>query len=134
MTQPRLSDAADTIGGMPIAELACVTIDCADPKSLATFYMQVIDSELLFEDETYSFIGRRGAVNIAFQKVADYRAPTWPAPGSQAHVDFRVPDLAAGVAAFLDLGATKPQDQPGGDDWVVLIDPEGHPFCVTASW
>jgi hypothetical protein len=38
------------------------------------------------------------------------------------------------VAKFLDLGATKPDHQPGGDTWVVLIDPEGHPFCVTASW
>jgi hypothetical protein len=119
---------------MGIAEIACVTIDCADPKSLATFYLQVIDSELLFEDDTFSFIGRRGSVNIAFQKVAGYQAPAWPDPGSQAHIDFRVTDLATGVQAFLDLGATKPDQQPGGDGWVVLVDPEGHPFCVTASW
>jgi len=133
-SRPRLSDPADTIGGMSLAEVACVTIDCADPKALAKFYLQVIDSELLFEDDTYSFIGQRGAVNIAFQKVADYVAPSWPNAGSQAHIDFRVEDLATGVAKFLDLGATKPDHQPGGDTWVVLIDPEGHPFCVTASW
>jgi hypothetical protein len=28
------------------------------------------------------------------------------------------------------LGATKPDFQPGGGDWIVLQDPEGHLFCL----
>ncbi|MGV9599187.1 VOC family protein [Streptosporangium sandarakinum] len=30
-------------------------------------------------------------------------------------------------------GATRPEFQPGGDDWTVLADPEEHPFCVSAG-
>ncbi len=29
-------------------------------------------------------------------------------------------------------GATRPEFQPG-DGWVVLTDPAGHPFCISAA-
>ncbi len=119
---------------MSIAALTCAVVDCADPKAMAAFYLQVIDAEMLFEDDTYSFIGHRGGVNIAFQRVENYSPPPWPASGTQTHLDFRVPDVAAAVAELLKLGASKPEFQPGEDTWTVLIDPAGHPFCITASW
>ncbi|MEU7863688.1 VOC family protein [Nonomuraea sp. NPDC049141] len=31
----------------------------------------------------------------------------------------------------LAAGATKATDQPNPDRWRVLLDPAGHPFCVT---
>ena len=37
----------------------------------------------------------------------------------------------AAAAASLKLGATRPDHQPGGDRWRVLLDPAGHPFCLT---
>jgi hypothetical protein len=119
---------------MSIAALTCAVVDCADPPALAAFYLQVIDAEVLFQDETYSFIGRRGQVSIAFQRVDGYLAPPWPDPGKQTHLDFRVADVAAAESELLALGATKPDFQPGGDTWTVLLDPAGHPFCITASW
>jgi catechol-2,3-dioxygenase len=119
---------------MSIAALACAVLDCADQKALAAFYLQVIDADVLFEDETYSFIGHRGQVNLACQRVDDYTPRPWPEASQQAHLDFRVPDLAAAEAALLAIGATKPAFQPGGDSWTVLLDPAGHPFCITASW
>jgi hypothetical protein len=30
---------------------------------------------------------------------------------------------------MLELGAAKPEFQPGGDRWRVFTDPAGHPFC-----
>ena len=44
-------------------------------------------------------------------------------------------DLAEAEAKLLELGATKPSEQPS-EDWVVLRDPDGHPFCLTkaANW
>jgi hypothetical protein len=119
---------------MSIAALTCAVVDCADPKAMAAFYLQVLDAEMLFEDDTYSFIGHRGQVNIAFQRVENFTPPAWPASGTQTHLDFRVPDVAAAVAELEKLGARKPEFQPGDDTWTVLIDPAGHPFCVTASW
>ena len=37
--------------------------------------------------------------------------------------------------AAVELGATVPEDQPG-ETWRVLLDPAGHPFCLTsaANW
>ena len=34
-------------------------------------------------------------------------------------------------ARMLALGATKADVQPNPDNWRVLIDPAGHPFCIT---
>jgi len=120
--------------GVSIAKLTCAVMDCADPKALAAFYLQLLDAEVLFEDDTYSFIGHRGQVNIAFQRVDGYQPPVWPGPGKQTHLDFRVPDLTEAERALLALGAVKPDFQPGEDKWTVLLDPAGHPFCITASW
>jgi glyoxalase superfamily protein len=119
---------------MSIATLTCAVLDCAEPKALAEFYLQVIDGELLFEDETFSFIGRRGQVNLAFQRVDGYAPPAWPDDTKHAHLDYRVPDVKGAEAALLAIGARKPEFQPGGDAWTVLLDPAGHPFCITASW
>jgi glyoxalase superfamily protein len=121
-------------GLMSIAALTCAVLNCADPKALAAFYLRVIDAEVLFEDDTYSFIGHRNQVNIAFQRVENYAPPPWPDGGTQAHLDFRVPDVAAAEVELLALGAIKPEFQPGEDTWTVLIDPAGHPFCITAAW
>ena len=40
--------------------------------------------------------------------------------------------METAVKELLDLGATRPDHQPG-DGWVVLADPEGHVFCVTTG-
>jgi hypothetical protein len=119
---------------MTIAALTCAVVDCADPKALAAFYLQVIDAEVLFEDDTYTFIGHRGQFNLAFQRVDGYQPPSWPGIDKQTHLDFRVSDIATAETALLAIGAVKPQFQPGEQTWTVLLDPAGHPFCITASW
>ena len=42
-----------------------------------------------------------------------------------------VDDIAAAETACVQLGATRPDHQPGGDRWRVMLDPAGHPFCLT---
>jgi len=42
-----------------------------------------------------------------------------------------VRDLEVAEADALALGATKASHQPSPDSWRVLIDPAGHPFCIT---
>jgi hypothetical protein len=46
-----------------------------------------------------------------------------------------VEDLDAAATRCIELGATLPADQPG-ETWRVLLDPSGHPFCLTlaANW
>jgi len=31
------------------------------------------------------------------------------------------------------IGAVKAESQYGGDDYVTMFDPEGHPFCLCAN-
>ncbi|HEX3779649.1 MAG TPA: VOC family protein [Pseudonocardiaceae bacterium] len=43
-----------------------------------------------------------------------------------------VEDRDAAEAEALRLGARQAAEQPGADQWHVLLDPAGHPFCLTA--
>jgi hypothetical protein len=51
--------------------------------------------------------------------------------GKQFHLDLAVDDLDEAERAALGVGATKAEHQPEPDRWRVLLDPAGHPFCVT---
>ncbi|MBL0003026.1 MAG: hypothetical protein IPP00_03195 [Actinomycetales bacterium] len=62
---------------------------------------------------------------------------TWPNQhgSKQFHLDLAVDDLDAAAVRCVELGATLPDEQPG-ESWRVLLDPSGHPFCLTqaANW
>ncbi|MEU6555187.1 VOC family protein [Streptomyces sp. NPDC046915] len=51
----------------------------------------------------------------------------------QAHLDFKITYVERTVKELIALGATQPEFQPGGDEWVVLAAPEGHLFCLAAA-
>jgi Glyoxalase-like domain len=58
-------------------------------------------------------------------------APDWPnGSAQQLQLDFDVGDLDAGEAAVLAVGAVKAELQSVPNEWRVLIDPAGHPFCL----
>ncbi len=67
---------------------------------------------------------------IAFQRVADFRAPGWPGQEhpQQMHVDVRVSSLDEGERQVTALGAKRLGG--GGDTFRVFADPVGHPFCL----
>lgn len=114
------------------ARLGAISIDCADPAALAQFYRQVLDLEVLFESE--QFVALQGAaVLLTFQRVADHQPPQWPEGGvpKQLHLELAASDLDAEEARILGLGATKAEVQPNPSGWRVLVDPAGHPFCIT---
>ncbi len=110
------------------AKLIAVTIDCAEPKRLAEFYSKITGFEVQYAEEEYAGIGD-GTTSIYFGRVPERKPAVWPGPDKQFHLDFRVPDVDKAVAEYVELGATKPEFQPG-DGWTVLADPEGHLFCV----
>jgi catechol 2,3-dioxygenase-like lactoylglutathione lyase family enzyme len=120
---------AGTMAGMTTkATLIAVTIDCAEPKRLAEFWATILGYEVQYAEEEYAGIGD-GANTLYFGRVPERKPAVWPGPDKQFHLDLRVPDVAKAVEEYLELGATKPEFQPG-DGWVVLADPEGHLFCV----
>ena len=118
------------------AELKMTSIDCADVRTEATFWSALLGWEVAhLQDEYAMLVGPSSA--LGFGQVPGYRPPSWPDEGGakQFHLDLGCADLAAAEARALELGATLADPQPG-ETWRVLLDPAGHPFCLTeaAAW
>jgi catechol 2,3-dioxygenase-like lactoylglutathione lyase family enzyme len=117
---------------MGAVRLGAVALDCPDPEQLSAFYKAVLDLEVLVSSQ--DFVALKGAgVLLTFERVDDHQRPTWPVGPvpKQLHLDLVVVDLDAEETRILALGATKAEVQPNPDRWRVLIDPVGHPFCLT---
>ncbi len=102
--------------------------------ALAEFYRQATGFELHPKSgRDFAGLNREDGLFLGFQRVDRYQAPQWPgqAVPQQIHLDFRVADLEQAEAFLLQLGATKPDNQPAGARGRVLLDPAGHPFCIT---
>jgi catechol 2,3-dioxygenase-like lactoylglutathione lyase family enzyme len=120
---------------MPSAVLAGVILDCADPKALARFYAELTGMQVSFSTDEIVALTGGPSCDLGFQRVDGYRAPQWPGQDipQQLHLDFRVEDVGEAEKLAVGLGAVRPDYQPGGDRWRVLLDPAGHPFCLTSG-
>ena len=108
-----------------------IIIDCPDPSALADFYQELLGMIRVQEEDDWIVIGDAAdRPGVAFQRVADFKAPTGPSQEApqQMHFDVRVENLAAGEKAVLALGARRLEG--GGDAFRVYADPIGHPFCL----
>jgi catechol 2,3-dioxygenase-like lactoylglutathione lyase family enzyme len=115
------------------AQLATIVIDCGAPGPLAEFYRALTGWEVTDSDADFVYLGDGGPIQLAFQRVDGYQPASWPGPAKQAHLDFKVPDIERAAKELIERGATRPEFQPGGDEWVVLADPAGHLFCLAAA-
>jgi len=116
-----------------VARLTAISLDAADPAGLAAFFRELLELEVMFESA--DFVALKGAaVLLTVQRVADHVAPDWPSgpAGKQLHLELAVDDLDGSEAAAVALGARKAAEQPAPDKWRVLLDPAGHPFCITS--
>lgn len=88
-----------------------------------------------FSSNDYVALTGGSGLALGFQRVENYRAPQWPDQklAQQLHLDLAVEDLDAAVDLMVSLGATRPEHQPGGERFHVLLDPAGHPFCLLAT-
>lgn len=114
------------------------TIDCKAPHDLAKFYAALVKWEIMTIDEGWACVYPPGANQgtypcILFQQNPDYVPPVWPeepeAQQQMAHMDFAVNDLEKAVQHALHCGA-KIADKQFSDNWMVMFDPAGHPFCL----
>jgi hypothetical protein len=65
-------------------------------------------------------------LNVSLQKVPEPRAGN-----NRSHFDPYTDDEAGEVGRLLGIGATRhPRTPEPGEDFIVLADPEGNPFCV----
>jgi hypothetical protein len=115
-----------------IARLAAIALDSSDPGRLAAFYRDFLGGEIMFETDDFVAIKGSGVL-LTMQRVEGYQPPDWPACGvpKQMHLELAVTDLEAAQAEAIALGARVADAQPSPDRWRVLLDPAGHPFCIT---
>ena len=113
--------------------LGNVMVDCGDAGKLQAFYAGLLGWERCELFAKPAVRSEAGMVFL-FEEIEGYVPPVWPEePGrqqKQMHFDFQVEDVEAAVRHALALGAVKAAEQFGGDDFVTLLDPAGHPFCL----
>lgn len=121
-------------------------LDASDPIALAEFYERLLGWTIVeqegarpsypAEDAWAKLRSPDGDMKIEIQWEEHYVRPTWPgAAGEQLmmlHLDIEVDDLEAGMRWAQDVGAVLADHQPQ-DDVRVMLDPEGHPFCLFPS-
>lgn len=123
----------------PSIKFQSVVLDCTAPSKLAEFYASLLGGKVTNIVEYFSIVSIPGeSAYLSFQLDEEYVPPVWPnskkEQAQMAHLDFSVEDMESSVQYALSLGATKPSVQywqPGwGPQWVTLLDPAGHPFCL----
>jgi predicted enzyme related to lactoylglutathione lyase len=104
-----------------------VVIDCADPRSLARFWMAFTGYVVRNGDEDWVSIGAKdGSVIIGFQRVPEAKTAK-----NRVHLDFATADEEIAAREIEALGATRLWVSEDPDDaFVVLADPEGNEFCI----
>lgn len=117
-----------------IAPLASLSIDCPKPDDLVPFYSALLGLEEAFAAEDRSVVCLAGAgPMITLMRADEYVAPQWPhgPQRAQMHMDLTTEDLEAAVTATLRIGAREADVQPAPSAWRVMLDPVGHPFCLS---
>jgi len=124
--------------------LDLVVLDCPDAMALAGFYARILGWRL--EDgstqDWATLVPPGGGVSpdnpdgrtaLAFQRIDDWVAPTWPGGEhpQQFHLDFAVDSIDEAEPGVLAAGARRHEHQPSQDGgFRVYLDPVGHPFCL----
>jgi hypothetical protein len=107
-----------------------LTLDCADPERLATFWMLALRYTRLGAVDNFVVLGPSDAAGpkLALQGVPEPRSPK-----NRMHLDIWVDDIEAEATRLESLGAKRLRDEPfaeHGLHWIQLADPEGNEFCV----
>jgi hypothetical protein len=126
---------------MAIAKYAYTALDCENPIALAEFYSKITGwaveplGDFAPEDVTWlELLDEEGKTKMGFQKIDNYRRPTWPEGdvSQQLHLDFHVLDMEKARAEIIAIGAVQAEFQ-SAEHYQVFFDPEGHPFCLIAK-
>ena len=114
--------------------LGSIALDCADPGPLSRFWADLLGGQVAFSNDDFAAV-KTDRMWLAATRVEDYVPPTWPEGPvpKQLHLDLAVDDLDGAEARAVSLGAIRAETQPAPDRYVVLLDPAGHPFCLSTQ-
>lgn len=110
-------------------------LDCDDPVQLSEFWAALLGGEIIHTSESVAVV-KLGDLVLNAYHVEDHKPPSWPDGPlpKQAHIDIDVDDLPRAAERALYLGAIRAERQPDPDSYLVLLDPAGHPFCLTTQF
>lgn len=116
----------------PLATIGAIAFDCEDPPALVEFYRALFGVDPGFVSDDFAAIKVQG-LWLSAHRIANYEPPRWPdgSPSKQVHLDVGVDDVEAAVERASALGAILAEPQPQPDRWRVMLDPAGHPFCLS---
>jgi len=111
-----------------------ITFDCPNANELADFYVKLSGWDKEISSNEWAAIRTPEDILLVFQTVENYTPPIWPwKDGEQqqmAHIDFKVDNLQESEDFALKSGAKK-ADVQFYDTSTVMLDPAGHPFCLS---
>jgi len=120
-----------------IGRLGWIQVDCADPVRLATFWSQVLGTEIdrpWFGDPPH-YVGliplEAGQPVLTFHRVPEAKTTK-----NRLHLDVAVDEVEAATTRVVGLGGGR---SPAADvseygfHWRVMLDPEGNEFCLIHS-
>ena len=114
--------------------LGAISLDCADPGTLSTFWADLLGGEIALAREDIGVV-KLDHLLLTAMRVENYVVPTWPVGSvpKQGHIDLEVDDLDDAERRAISLGAVRAHFQPEPEGHRVLFDPAGHPFCLSLS-
>jgi catechol 2,3-dioxygenase-like lactoylglutathione lyase family enzyme len=115
-------------------KLTSTVLNATDPHKLAEFYSRLLGWPITTDEDGWVTLRPGdGIPGLSFQDESRYVRPTWPAADGEQqmmmHLDVEVDDLDAAVTEAVALGATLHDHQPQ-EGVRVMLDPDGHPFCL----
>jgi predicted enzyme related to lactoylglutathione lyase len=128
------SEATSTSQERPKISVQSVVLDTDNPRRLAEFYTALLGWKIeSIEDEWITITGG-SAGQIDFQLALNHKPPTWPdnEVPQQFHLDLQVDDLDAAAAYAESIGARRAASGDHSPNFIVFLDPSGHPFCLCA--
>ena len=121
---------------IPGIRIGNLMFDCLNAELLRDFYAAMLGWEKCSAYGLPAVRSENEAMYL-FAQEEDYVPPVWPEQEGkqqkQIHIDYPVSDLPAAVQEAERLGAVRAAEQFGGDDFVTMLDPAGHPFCLCAD-
>jgi predicted enzyme related to lactoylglutathione lyase len=117
---------------MPIGPVWELVIDCREPLPLAQFYASLIGGEAVDRDPDWALVEPADdtGLRIGFQRVPESKQVK-----NRVHLDVLAPDLEAGTAAAVAIGARRQGEVVREEDgaFQILLDPEGNEFCLVTG-
>ncbi len=125
-----------------MAQLRDIVIDCSHPASLARFWAAALDGYALapYDSEEIERLRSLGIYDLEADpsvlvegpgpRLFLQFVPEAKAVKNRVHLDLAVVQLEPELARLLSLGASMVQRF---DSHVLLIDPQGNEFCLTAA-